>query len=117
MVMKSSKLQRNKQRFMPRFMLQGPRPFTILFFAHTLCTKPTRFYWLVSPTEVNTFCVLSMVKPKISEQKHKTKNFCQLHKHSSRLTTLKVFTRTPCVKAIKQYCHMELFLILPNWKL
>ena len=50
---------------MPRFMLEGPRPCTILCFAlihYASITKPTRFYWLVLQFGVDNYCVLYRVK-------------------------------------------------------
>lgn len=52
---------------MPRFMLEGPRPFTIFCFAlihYARITQLKRLSWLAVQTKVNTYCVFCLVKVK-----------------------------------------------------
>ena len=56
-----------EQTKMPRFMLEGPRLWTIFFFElihFAWVTQPKRCYWLVPLSVVNNYCVLCTVKAK-----------------------------------------------------
>ena len=85
MVMKPNKHQRRKHRCQG-LCLKVHNHAQSLAVAHTLRIDYVvkDFYWFVPPLEVNSYCVLCMVKAK---QKHTTKkNIVGLHNHFPLLT-------------------------------
>ena len=86
-----------EQKKTPRFMLEGPRPCTILFRAHTLrMNYPTKLLLVSFSTGSKQLLCFVQGQDQKSEQKHTTKSFDEFHNHSPLLhvTMLEVLSVT-----------------------
>ena len=79
-----------EQTKVSRFMLEGPRPCTSFFCAHTLCMNYVTKTFLLISSSVSSKQLLCFVHGQGQKrgQKRTTKNFVVFHNHSPLLTMI-----------------------------